>query len=470
MDEWTILNAQRGSIAAPAGCGKTHLIAKTLEAATDDKPTLVLTHTNAGVSALRNRLDSAKIKRARYRISTLDGWAMRLVATFPKGSGQTPDILALKKPRTDYPCIRAGALKILNDGYVGDLLTATYARLIVDEYQDCQKEQHAFVVALSNFLPTCVLGDEMQAIFGWSGASVDWQDDVESQFPSLGTLQTPWRWKNVGCGAFGQWLLQARSALQSGQTIDLVNAPPEVSWINLNCENPTQAIINACHTKSPVEGGDALIICEGKNKERHRQLASRVKGATVVENADLTDFIDFTSTYDFAASNAAERLIDFAANTLTGAGASDLKNRLKILLKGTAQKQASDVEQAAVDFERDRSPVTALNLLVEINKQVGVSPLRPSILRACIQALDGCKSPDDFYELSVRAREQARILGRSVPRRAVGSTLLLKGLEADVCVVVDADGLDAKDIYVAITRGARRLIICSKSATLSRSP
>ena len=44
-------------------------------------------------------------------------------------------------------------------------------------------------------------------------------------------------------------------------------------------------------------------------------------------------------------------------------------------------------------------------------------------------------------------REQNRLIGRPLPRRAVGSTLLLKGLEAEVAVVLDADTLDARNLY-----------------------
>jgi len=70
--------------------------------------------------------------------------------------------------------------------------------------------------------------------------------------------------------------------------------------------------------------------------------------------------------------------------------------------------------------------------------------------------------------MAVRAREQSRVLGRSVPRRAVGSTLLLKGLEADVSIVLDTDVLDARNLYVALTRGSRRLVVCSTSPVLQR--
>lgn len=68
----------------------------------------------------------------------------------------------------------------------------------------------------------------------------------------------------------------------------------------------------------------------------------------------------------------------------------------------------------------------------------------------------------DFEEAAIQVREQSRLLGRSLPKRAVGSTLLLKGLEADVAVVLNVDKLNRQNLYVAMTRGSKRLVICSR--------
>jgi len=39
------------------------------------------------------------------------------------------------------------------------------------------------------------------------------------------------------------------------------------------------------------------------------------------------------------------------------------------------------------------------------------------------------------------------MIGRSIRKRAVGSTLLVKGLEAEVAIIIDTDVLSAKDLY-----------------------
>jgi transposase InsO family protein len=79
------------------GCGKTHLIARALTRHSGPKPILVLTHTNAGVAALRGRLDRLQVPRASYRLATLDGWAMRLIATFPGRSGRARALPARRR-------------------------------------------------------------------------------------------------------------------------------------------------------------------------------------------------------------------------------------------------------------------------------------------------------------------------------------------------------------------------------------
>jgi hypothetical protein len=69
--------------------------------------------------------------------------------------------------------------------------------------------------------------------------------------------------------------------------------------------------------------------------------------------------------------------------------------------------------------------------------------------------------------LLFKMREQNRLLGRLLPRRAVGSTLLLKGLEAEVSVILNADEMNARNLYVAITRGSKRLVVCARSPVLN---
>jgi len=73
----------------------------------------------------------------------------------------------------------------------------------------------------------------------------------------------------------------------------------------------------------------------------------------------------------------------------------------------------------------------------------------------------------DFVTAAIEARERNRHQGRPLARRAVGSTLLLKGLEADVSVILQPERMSAQNLYVTLTRGARQIVVCSPTPILA---
>ena len=455
---------------APAGCGKTQLIADALTHHTDHKPILILTHTNAGVAALRGRLRKAGVSPQRYSLSTIDGWAIRLIGTFPTRSAADPNVLKLARPGTDYRDIQLAAARILREGHVNDILSASYAHLIVDEYQDCTDSQHAIVSHAADSLPTCILGDPMQAIFGFGRNTIpSWEGAICSFFPPAGELTRPWRWINADAEDLGQWLLDVRRNLYQGNAIDLRDAPDSVCWVRLDGNNDRQKQRNAALVRPPSSDGKVLIIGDKANPGSHRTFASQTPGAVTVEAVDLRDLLNFACSFDLTADNALRRLVEFAKNVMTKVEAPEFLRRIETLNRGAARNPASPAEQAALAFTRAPSVVAAINVLEEIKNKSGVRVYRPTILRTCIEALKLCGGAEDVTldDAAIRIRERNRILGRPLPKRAVGSTLLVKGLEAEVSVVLKADELEARDLYVAMTRGSKALTICSNSPVLN---
>jgi hypothetical protein len=70
-------------------------------------------------------------------------------------------------------------------------------------------------------------------------------------------------------------------------------------------------------------------------------------------------------------------------------------------------------------------------------------------------------SRDIIADAARRVREENRLLGRPLPKRAVGSALLLKGLEAEVAVVLNTKNMNVQNLCVAMTRGSMKLVVCS---------
>ncbi|HGG4892063.1 TPA: hypothetical protein ACJGVM_004634 [Salmonella enterica subsp. enterica serovar Welikade] len=79
----SVLDASKGLIVAPAGCGKKHLITGAL-GFVQSKPYLVLTHTTAGVTALKKQLSCFAIPTQNYVVTTIDGWALKIAGCFPR--------------------------------------------------------------------------------------------------------------------------------------------------------------------------------------------------------------------------------------------------------------------------------------------------------------------------------------------------------------------------------------------------
>ena len=460
---------ERGSVTAPAGCGKTQLIAETLSAHRHQQPILVLTHTNAGVTALRARLRRAGVASAAYRVSTIDGFAMRLIAKFPARSGHNPQILELQRPNTDYPAIREAARQLLVAGHLVQPLRATYARLLVDEYQDCNVVQHAIVSALAQTLPTCVLGDPMQAIFGFGvNRLVHWLNEVQADFPPVGQLGTPWRWRQVGTENLGQWLLTVRQQLQAGQPIDLRMAPAEVRWVQLHAGTEVQQRLIAARTEAPNPHGTVLIIGDAINAQGRHQLTSRTPGAVTVESVDLRDLVSFAGQFNLQGAGPLSQLAQFASTVMTGVGAAALGPRVESLRGGRARTPPTQAEAEAVAFVAEPTMERALRVLDAFSNQPGSHVYRPEVLHGCRSAmLAAAGGAIDLLNAATQARERNRHRGRPIARRAVGSTLLLKGLEADVSVVLHPELMTAQHLYVALTRGARLVVVCSLNPILT---
>lgn len=467
--EIDLLAVRRGTVTAPAGCGKTHMIAQAITRHGGLKPILVLTHTNAGVAALRSRLDTMGVSHQLYRLTTIDGWAMRLISTFPARSGHDPSILQLRQARSDYLSIRRAASGLLKAGHIDDILASTFDRLIVDEYQDCSVAQHAIVFYAARSLPTCVLGDPLQAIFDFAGALANWQDEVCVHFPLLGELSTPWRWRNAGEEGFGSWLLEVRKLLIAGQDVDLRLAPPNVTWAQLTGVDDHLTRLRAARTPAPTRGGSVLIIGDSTSPRSQQQIASQTPGAITVESVDLRDLVAFAQSFDLRAHDALDRIVNFAETVMTNVGANDMLRRVESLVRGTARNAPTEAEQAALDFKQNPTFGAAVTVLGAISAQMGVRTFRHGILRGCVKSLQIADSPEgpSLYEAAVQVREQSRVLGRPLPKRAVGSTLLLKGLEADAAVILNAAALNRQNTYVAMTRGSRRLVICAPNPVLN---
>ncbi len=288
---------------------------------------------------------------------------------------------------------------------------------------------------------------------------------VCKHFPIVGELTEPWRWINSGEEGFGRYLLDVRRSLIAGQGIDLTAAPPNLSWVHLDGSEDHQRRLRA-GAVAAAEGEKVLIIADSKSPSGQRQFASQIHGAVTVENVDMRDLVTFGEGLDLSSAGLLEHVVSFASTVMTNTGAANLLSRVATLRAGRERRPASPVEGLAMQLVEAPSYRLAADLLVEIGREHDVRTHRPAILRGALRMLKKCLDCPDVTpaEAAVQERERSRLIGRPLAKRTVGSTLLLKGLEADIAVILDPAEMDRRHLYVAMTRGAKRLIICSRTA------
>lgn len=471
VDPTLLEDVGRGRIEAAAGCGKTEAIVR-LTMEYRGGRTLILTHTLAGVAALRRRLQAARVPRTRFSLSSIDAWCVRRVSEFPLRAGPLPDA---SHAGVFYPGVRASCLALLESRAIDSALQSTYARVLVDEYQDCGHVQHAIVRRLSDLIPTFVFGDPLQAVFGFRNAPVvSWGQDVGPVFPLIETLDHPWRWERGGAGALGQWLVRARRQLQEGTGIDLQQLPEGCEWRRLTgdfARDSQQIRTAASYWKR--NDGTVLVLASPTQPDRHSDIARYGEGVQVVENLDLRQV--FTGLSHLERAGAPDErlrlLLELAHSVMTGVSVNEISRRCDLLRGGRARVSATPDEKAALAFMAQADWQQAAATLGAWSTQPGRRVFRREVLRMLIDSMKATASGQQpsLTDAMSAARERRRHEGRSAARRAVGSTLLLKGLEADYTILLDMERQSAAHVYVALTRGTRGMLVFSREQWIGRS-
>ncbi len=460
-----ILKATRGLIVAPAGCGKTHLITEVLNIETV-KPYLVLTHTTAGVAALKQRLKRLRVPNKNFVVSTIDGWALHIAKMFPSSCNiqSTP-----QNPRVFYPELRKKVNEYICAGNIAEVINASYTRLLVDEYQDCDVDQHKLICSLSGVLPTVVFGDPMQCIFSFGGPMPSWEQDVKISFPLIAELNTPWRWNNAGTPELGQWILNCRNALLNGLSINLLSCPAHVNWNELpaDSQESIQAQNNAQYrirNESNVDDS-LLVIGDSKNPRSRHSFASSSRGIDVVEPVDLGDITEIASHMDNLDGNElADKLLISASLMMTGVGRSNISKRIPSILAGRNRTPATNIELAVKLVIELGNRESIANLLTSLELCTNTRIFRKGAFSALKNTVSlSISDPSKTIKQAAEViREQRRHQGdRRIPQRAIGSTLLLKGLESDHSLILDAGAMTPQNLYVALSRGAKSVTVFS---------
>ncbi|KAB8168480.1 AAA family ATPase [Lysobacter maris] len=437
------------AVVAPAGHGKTEIIANV---AALGQRALILTHTHAGVHAIRERLKRLGVPRARVAVDTIAGWCMRYAHAFP-GVAQPPE--GMPQTGDQWDQLYRGAIWALGVKAVRDVVAASYDRILIDEYQDCHSLQHQLATELSGIVPTLIFGDPMQGIFEFAGATLSWDNEIHPIFPFAGTLESPHRWAGKN-PELGQWIAETRVKLMRGETIDL--ADPRITYRESDDAFDMGTLFEGIDGK---EGSFAAIHC-------HKAICYRLAKAA-------------NGGYQAIEEVAARRLSEFASAWDRAVDGTGRLRAFTGLINDCFHKkpvEPPDPEDAAVhQAMRDLVPGLGIGNGAEaVARMFALARKRPrwkiyrnelwrDAERAAAEVAAG--RAETMASASLGVRQRVSNSGRRLPRRTVSTPLLLKGLEFDHVMIPDASHFgnerqaQAKLFYVAVSRATRSLTISS---------
>jgi hypothetical protein len=451
-----IAKASSGFVESPAGCGKTEAIVKTVGAYCDD-PQLVLTHTHAGVDALRQRFRDHRVPANKYHVDTIAGWAWGWVRKYPHNAGYSAaaDII-------DWNTVYATMIDLLQKRFVKQGILNSYAGIIVDEYQDCTVSMHRLIVELKNLLPCRVLGDELQGVFGFrKDPLVAWSEVQRTFKNNLGGLETPHRWIKAGNIPLGQWLLEARRVFREDREPNYAGSPVERRAIPYR-EVGKELIRVTTEKKGRicVVGPKAIPLPSGIETTLVK------RGYRVLEPNDLTALRTLIlALSDGSGGQQADAALKFL-NLAYGGIATGDKTFIRLILKAQRQQpHRADRRTLCNAHTEGITPRLLIDVLRYIEELLEVwCKLRESVSALKCILEERIESGRDLKSLYAAEITKRKYQSRRNVYRCVGSTLLIKGLEFDHAMILRNPNWhknwgNHKDLYVALTRG-------SKSVTL----
>lgn len=451
------------SVTLPAGAGKTELIAATVaETGSRGGSSLVLTHTHAGVDALRRRMRKFGVEHDRVVVRTIDAWSYDLITHFPKLSALDVAPVPDWTRAAEY---HLAAARAVDSKAVRRMLHVSYSNLFIDEYQDCLTSQHELAVALARVLPTAVLGDPLQCLFNFGrNQPVDWDTDVLPSFPSVEVEHRPRRW-DPHHQELGAWLVAIRDDLKGGRPLDLTSAP--VTWVR---RTDPRTHVGTCYAALKLDGTVAVL-------GRFRGDCVRAAG-TLGGRYSVVEAIDEKVTATLAAkidrkrgAEVAQSLLDFAVGATAGLATHIPAAKRKRLGAGQSfTTRRSELRPAFEALAQLRSTPTAAAVLTAL----GFLGQLPGVTIHCQEAWNEVARSlrtavtDDctVSEALQRERSHARVVGRRPAGRVVSRPLLVKGLECDHVIILDPSDYSAQELYVALTRGSKSVTIISDSIVL----
>lgn len=467
----TFITNSPNVLVAPAGYGKTHTIASSVKAlrAKGVNRILVLTHTNAGITSIREKFKKESVRQNGVTICTIAGFLQRIVHSLSKErmlEGNDSDAFYAKL----YEC----ALDLFQHNTIlKTILEYSYEHIFVDEFQDCNRPQYEIVKVLCKW-KVCVhmLLDPLQTIFDFETNHpnyLNFERNCQSRAPEkLFRLNIPYRWRNANSPLerfVPVWRKIIQDALIQGlKSIDLSQLPG-ITYISDTPDNVRIKINYFINDSTSILVLHSLFHANNI-KARGSICASTGYRLRLIESIDHSDFYNVAAKIDeeLKSGTIVETII-YDIMTAVGTSKTALEGWIKpnrLIAKHTDMALSTKLNDAVKLPSKKQAIVEALSVLTrDIKLNVQRIELLTDIKTAVLSSETSGKTVHQEIE---RRRDLARVQGRRLHGKVIGTTLLTKGLEADTVLLIKPSELFRNDnglkhLYVALTRAVNRVIL-----------
>ena len=479
VDIVSFLTSNKSMIIAPAGHGKTHTIVNCLESYKfSGKKILVLTHTNAGIASIREKILLRSIESCKFEIMTICSFAIDIVHHYVS-SMLLPDDSDMNEK---YKEAERLSIRLLKVEPIKIVLKAKYEHVIVDEYQDCDSIQHKLIEGIGQIISTHILGDPLQGIFDFNGSPVNLDGKEFDEYrKNIQYLTTPWRWKKSGNVELGEDLLKIRSLLREGKSVDLTKYHSiqyvKVAKGDFYSQDRTAIKTIIYNLLKPTYKSNVLIIHPlSFSKNGRIDLLKRVHNLGMIESIDDADYYNTVQKFETETGDGLICAIkNFIQDTCVASELSKWFHDDGSLVSKRDEKYLDRyhrLKDYLKQFKKASCIKNIIDLIEFIRQEFGCRVVRCdvyyTILRILQQAVSSNISMSEALKLN---RDKTRKVGRHINGKYIGTTLLTKGLECDTVLVLDAHKFDSpKHLYVALSRACSRLIVSADSPILHPYP
>lgn len=203
---------------------------------------------------------------------------------------------------------------------------------------------------------------------------------------------------------------------------------------------------------------------------------------SLLESIDDKDFYRISQLLDSFFNSSFETFESFITATckiletitLSVSNVKDyIKDSGKFIKKceGCKSKVSSDLQSLFNQAYTTQNRKDLAKIAKYFHYDLHTSIKRPELFYDLISAIESSNKEKSILECMIEKRNLVRRQGRKVNGKAIGTTLLTKGLEFDSVVVFQADMIaDRRYFYVAISRASKNLYLIANSEKITLKP